>query len=147
VQYTDKYFEDYEVGETFERRDVRTITDAEVTNFAGVSGDFHPLHMSDEFAAKTPYGERVAHGDLVFVLAEGLVGETNLHSVSYGHDNLRFVEPVYLGDTLSFHREVIETADYDEQWGRVVYRYTIRNQTDEVVLVDDHITLVEKRPA
>lgn len=141
---TDRYFEEIDEGETFSVEAARTITEADVVNFAGLSGDFHPLHVSREAAADTEFGERIAHGNLVFAVAEALVADMNPKSFSYGYDSLRFTEPVPIGTTISARREVIETEVYNEDLGRVVYRYEVENEDGETLLVCEHITLVER---
>jgi len=83
----------------------------------------------------------------VFVLTEGLVSEINRKALSYGHDNLRYVRPVTIGDTLSARREVLEKTDYDDEMGRILYEYEATNQRDETVMIDNHIMLVRKRKA
>jgi len=120
------------------------MTEADVMNFAGVSGDFHPLHVSTEQARESDFGERVVHGNLVFAASTQFVPESNPLAFSYGHDELRFVEPVTIGDTLSVTVEVIEKEPHDDEYGRVVKQFTVTNQDDEVVLVDKHILLVER---
>ncbi|MFB6137210.1 MAG: MaoC family dehydratase [Halobacteriaceae archaeon] len=142
---TDRYFEAIEEGETYAVEDVRTVTEADVVNFAGISGDFHPLHVSTAHSADTDFGERIAHGNLVFSIAEALVADMNPRSFSYGYDDLRFVNPVTIGTTLSAEREVIETESYNEDLGRVVYQYEVTDTDGETLLVCKHITLVEKR--
>lgn len=142
---TDRYYEEIEEGETFVVEQQRTITETDVVNFAGVSNDFHPLHVSKTVAEDSPFGARIAHGNLVFSIAEAMVADMNPRSFSYGYDDLRFVEPVLVDDTLTVRREVVETASYNDDLGRVVYEYEVENQDGETVLVCKHITLVEKR--
>lgn len=142
---TDRYFEEIEISETFSIDAVRTITEADIINFAGVSGDFHPLHMSTAAAEESDFEGRIAHGNLVFSIAEALVADMNPKSFSYGYDELRFVNPVFIGDTLSVTREVVETEQYNDSLGRVVYKYKVENDEGETVLVCNHITLVERR--
>jgi acyl dehydratase len=139
------YFEDVQQGEERTVEDARTITEADVVNYAGISGDFGDIHVSEEAAKQTGFGERIAPGNLVHAIAETVGIDWSLEAFSYGHDNLRFVNPVFLGDTISVHTEVIEADEYNEEFGRVVNRYTVTNQRDETVLVDDHILLVERR--
>ena len=141
---TDRFFEAIEAGEVFEVEDARTITEADIVNFAGVSGDFHRHHVSKAFAEKDSNFEgRVAHGNLTFVVTEGVIAEMNPKALSYGH-NVRYHRPVKIGDTLSVKRTVTETEDYDDTYGRVVYEYETRNQDGDVVLVDEHIMLIRK---
>ncbi|WP_254278778.1 MaoC family dehydratase [Haloarcula marina] len=142
---TDRYFEDIDEGETYSVEAARTITEADVVNFAGLSGDFHPLHMSVERSEESDFGERIAHGNLVFSVAEALIADMNPRSFSYGYDSLRFVKPVGIGTTLSVHREVVETEEYNDSLGRVVYRYEVTDQAETTLLVCEHITLVERR--
>lgn len=142
---TDRYFEEIRVGETYSVEGARTITEADIVNFAGVSSDFHPLHMSTMAAEKSDFEGRVAHGNLVFSIAEAMVADMNPKSFSYGYDKLRFVNPVLIGDTLSVTREVAETEGYNDSLGRVAYEYEVVNDDGETVLVCTHITLVERR--
>ncbi|GGN88613.1 MaoC family dehydratase [Haloarcula pellucida] len=144
---TDRYFEDIEAGETFTVESARTITEADVVNFAGLSGDFHPLHVSTTRAAESDFGERIAHGNLVFSVAEALVADMNPRSFSYGYDSVRFVTPVGIGTTLTVHREVVETEEYNDALGRVVYEYEVTDDDGTTLLVCRHITLVERRDA
>ena len=144
---TDRYFEDIEVGETFRVDGARTITEADVVNFAGVSSDFHPLHMSTTAAAESDFEGRIAHGNLVFSVAEAMVADMNPKSFSYGYDGLRFVEPVLIGDTLSASREIVEREGRSDSLGRVVYKYEVENQDGDTVLVCEHITLVRRESA
>lgn len=143
---TDRYFEAHEDGETFTVADRRTITEADIVNFAGVSGDFHPLHTSAAVAEDTEFGERIAHGNLVFSVAVALVADMNPKAFSYGFDDLRFVRPVPIGTTITVHREIVETEVHDEDLGRVVYEYDVENEDGETVVACDHITLVERAP-
>jgi acyl dehydratase len=144
---TDRYFEAIEEGETFTVEAARTITEADIVNFAGLSGDFHPLHMSTERGEASDFGERIAHGNLVFSVAEALVADMNPRSFSYGYDSLRFVNPVGIGTTLTVHREVVETEPYNDDLGRVVYEYVVEDQEGTTLLACEHITLVERETA
>jgi len=143
---TDRYFEAHEEGETFTVEQGRTITETDVVNFAGLSSDFHPLHMSETVAADSDFGERIAHGNLVFVVAEAMAADLNPKGFAYGYDDLRFVSPVPIGTTLTVHREIIETEPYNEDLGRVVYEYVVEDGGGETLLVCEHITLVERDP-
>ena len=128
----------------------RTITEADVLNFAGVSGDFNALHTDAERMADTEYGERIAHGALVFSVATGLLWQARdeaerEHVVAfYGVDSLRFVAPVFLGDTVRVDVEVTdkERRDHPTATGVVRNAITVRNQRDETVLAAEFLTLV-----
>jgi acyl dehydratase len=116
---------------------------------AGHSGDFFPHHMDAEFMKTTPFGQRIAHGTMVFTIGVGLTATIiNPVAVSYGYDRLRFVKPVFIGDTITSRIEIIalEPMENRPDHGRVVERLTVTKQTGETVLVADHIYMVERRP-
>ncbi len=144
-----RYFEDYSIGEARETTG-RTITEADLVLHAGQTGDFYPHHMDAEFARSTPFGQRIAHGTLVFSVGIGLTaGEINPAAFSYGYDRLRFIKPVFLGDTLR-SRVTIAAKQEDPKrpgLGRVVEKVEVLNQRGELVLACEHILLVERRKA
>lgn len=145
---TDRYWEEIEVGETWTESDARTVTEADIVNFAGVIDDFHPIHLSEKFAReRTRFDGRIAHGNFIASVSEAIILEENDHSFSYGHDNIRFVKPVYVGDTISVSREVIDKEEHDADYGKIVYRYETTNQDGETVCVNDHTMIVERAPA
>jgi acyl dehydratase len=145
-----KYFEDLQPGEVHTTRG-RTITEADVVNFAGVSGDFFGLHMDEEFARTTPFGRRIVHGALVFSIATGLMVQMNLLTDSliafYGIEKLRFAKPVFIGDTIHVVKKVAETLERGADRGVVTFSTTVLNQRDEAVLVYSDKLVVKKRPA
>ncbi len=140
-------FEEIEVGDVLETAG-RTITGADVANFAGVSGDFNHLHTNAERMAESGFGERIAHGALVFSIATGLLWQARerpSHVVAfYGVDRLRFVAPVFLGDTISVTTDVTEKEPRDHPHASGVVRYdvTVSNQDGETVLSCELLSLV-----
>ena len=106
------YFEDFTPDRTFESRG-RTITEVDVVLFAGLSGDFIELHTNEEFAKRSMFGRRIAHGALIFSISTGLVSQANLVNDTvlafYGVDKLRFTKPVFIGDTVRVHKRVVAT--------------------------------------
>ncbi len=141
------YFEDYEPGDV-RVTSGRTITETDFVIHAGHTGDFFPHHMDVEFARTTAFGQRVAHGTMVFAIGVGLTATLiNPVAFSYGYDRLRFIRPVFIGDTIRT-RVTIAAKDDDPKRpgsGRVIERCEVLNQRDEVVLAADHILLVERR--
>ncbi|QQS47163.1 MAG: MaoC family dehydratase N-terminal domain-containing protein [Acidobacteriota bacterium] len=132
-----KYFEDYSLDETV-TTGTRTITEADIVNFAGLSGDFHELHMSEEYARRGPFGRRIAHGALIFSISTGLtiqMGDNENIIAFYGVDKLRFTHPTFIGDTIRVTKRVIELTPKDEQRGVVAFETTVLNQHDQPVLV------------
>lgn len=145
------FFEDLSVGQVFTSPG-RTVTEADVVNFAGVSGDFNPLHTDAEHAARTPYGERIAHGVLVLAMATGLRQRGGVFDGTLlGFLEVRswlFRAPVRIGDTIrviTTITELRETSKPDR--GVMVHRVEVRNQRDEVVQDGDFVLLVRRREA
>jgi acyl dehydratase len=145
-----KYFEDYRVGE---RRQTsgRTITEADVVFHAYHTGDYYPHHMDAEWARTTEFGQRVAHGTLVFSVAIGMTATADINEAafSYGYDHLRFVRPVAIGDTIRVGVEITAKRDHPRRadHGIVVESCVVHNQRGETVLVCDHLLMVRRRGA
>lgn len=142
-----KYYEDHEIGQS---RDTvgRTVTETDFVVHAGHSGDFFPHHLDAEFCKTLPFGQRIAHGTMVFTIGVGLTATViNPVAFSYGHDRLRFVRPVFIGDTLRSRVEITakELMANRPGFGRVTERLTVTKQTGETALVADHIYMVECR--
>lgn len=142
----DRFFEDYDLGEG---RDTlgRTITETDIVLHAGQTGDFFPHHMDAEWCATQPFGQRVAHGTLIFAIAVGMTAtEINQKAFSYGYDKLRFVKPVFIGDTVRCRVTIADKRDHKKpEYGMVVERLEATNQRGQTVLACDHLLLVERR--
>ncbi|PSJ63009.1 MaoC/PaaZ C-terminal domain-containing protein [Pseudaminobacter soli (ex Li et al. 2025)] len=143
------YFEDYEIGQS-RLTTGRTITETDFIVHAGHTGDFFPHHMDAEFMKSTPFGQRIAHGTLVFSIGIGLTATViNPVAFSYGYDRLRFVRPVFIGDTIRTRTTIVRKEDDPKRVdaGRVFERCEVINQREEVVLAAEHIYIVERRKA
>ena len=146
---TESYFETVEIGEQRETQ-ARTITEADVVNFAGVSGDFNHLHTDAESMADSGFGERIAHGMLVFSMATGLLWQSRSENerdavvAFYGIDEVRFVGPTFIGDTIHVEIEVLEKEKRDHPVATGVVRYDIEvvTQDDDTVLSCEMLSLV-----
>jgi acyl dehydratase len=143
------YFEDVEVGFRFETL-ARTVTEADIVNFAGVSGDFNPLHIDESFAAETIYGGRIAHGALVLSLATGLRQRTGLFDGTLMGlleiRNWRFAVPVRIGDTIRVVNEILELRETSKaDRGVMVQRVEVLNQTGAVVAGGEFVMLLRRR--
>ena len=143
------YFEDVEVGFRFETPR-RTVTEADLVAFAGVSGDFNPLHTDAVFAAGSIYGERIAHGALVLALATGLRQRVGLFDGTLMGlleiRSWRFRAPVRIGDTVRVHNEITElrpTANPDR--GIMVQRVEVVNENEVVVTEGELVMLLRRR--
>jgi len=143
------YFEDVDVGFRFETPS-RTVTEADIVAFAGVSGDFNPLHTDELFAAESIYGERIAHGALVLSLATGLRQRIGLFDGTLMGlleiRNWRFAAPVRIGHTIRVVSEVTElrgTSKPDR--GIMVQRVDVLNQDDTIVETGELVMMLRRR--
>jgi acyl dehydratase len=145
-----RYLEELEIGWSI-RTAGRTITEADVMAFAGLTGDFTELHTNEHFARQSQFGRRIAHGALVFSIAIGLTTRTNLLDdtiVAFSRvDNLRFVKPVFIGDTVSVDKTIVAVENRTAVQGLVAFDTRVRNQRGEVVLAFVDKMLVRRRPA
>ncbi len=143
------YFDDYVIGGTSKTR-TRTITEADIVNFAGLSGDFVELHVSEEYAKTGPFGRRIAHGFLTLSIASGLMVQADSQQeviiAFYGIDKLRFLQPVFIGDTITVTKKVVD-LQRKQQGGVVAFETTILNQRNEPVIVFFDKLMVKFRPA
>jgi len=147
------YLEDYAVGETL-ISPARTITESDVVTFAGLTGDWHPLHTDATYAAQSAFGQRIVHGMLTFAVGSTLVLRLGPYVyipksfiAFYGIDNVRFTRPVMLGDTIRSINRVEQLIIKDDGRGILQYSGEIRNQRDETVLVWSSRMLVGRRPS
>ena len=144
------YYDDLHIGDWIRSR-ARTVTEADITLFSGFSGDYHPLHTDEEYARQGPFGKRIAQGCLTLSLATGLefslMGSDESRILAfYGMDRVRFVKPVFIGDTLHLEGTVTALDEKDESRGVVTIHQEIINQRGETVAVLDKRTLHAKRP-
>ncbi|MFC4770258.1 MaoC/PaaZ C-terminal domain-containing protein [Effusibacillus consociatus] len=127
-------FEEYEVGEQWVSRG-RTLTESDIVNFAGVSGDFYVLHTDAEYAKGTPFGQRIAHGMLVLSISTGLMDFFPGKVLAfYGIDQLRFTAPTFIGDTVHVEMELLEKHER-RSGGLLVVKHEVKKQTGEPVIV------------
>jgi oxepin-CoA hydrolase/3-oxo-5,6-dehydrosuberyl-CoA semialdehyde dehydrogenase len=147
-----KYFEELEIGETL-ISPRRTVTEADIVNFAGVSGDYFYAHMDDVAARESMFEKRVAHGYFVLSAAAGLFVHPAKGPVlaNYGLDNLRFIKPVYIGDTIQAYltckRKTYKEKRQPEDTpnGVVEWYVEVKNQDEEIVAVYTILTLVQRK--
>jgi 3-hydroxybutyryl-CoA dehydratase len=130
-----KDFEALEVGDRFESRG-RTITEADVTMFASLTGDSHPQHTDAEWSARSRFGERIAHGMLVLSFSAGLVPfDPDLVVAMRGVEDCKFKQPVRFGDTIHVAGEVREKTELDDSHGLVGCRWKVQNQRGKLVML------------
>ena len=131
AMFQEVYFEDYELGAVRTTLG-RTITEADIVIHAGQTGDFYPHHMDAEWCKTQEFGQRVAHGTLVFSVAVGMTAGA--------------VKPVFIGDTITVRVTIADKREHKRpDHGIVVERCEVLNQRGEVVLVADHLLLAQRR--
>jgi len=139
------YLEDFQVGQKITTR-ARTVTEADIVNFAALSGDWYGIHVDAELAKKTIFGGRIAHGFLVLSIASGFTTPYEVAVIAfYGMDKVRFTGPVKIGDTIHLETEVTEIKDKGE-FGVVANQWHIKNQRGEDVAVLITKAAISKKP-
>jgi acyl dehydratase len=144
--FQSRYFEDYEIGEVRESGG-RTITETDIVLHAGQTGDFYPHHMDVEWCATQEFKQRIAHGTLIFSVAVGMTaGAINPEAFSYGYDRLRFIKPVFIGDTIRVRVTIKEKREHKKPgFGVVSELLEVANQRSETVMACEHLLLVGKK--
>jgi 3-hydroxybutyryl-CoA dehydratase len=118
----------------------KTVSESDVYLFAGITGDFDPIHLNEEYCKTTPFGRRIAHGALI--LGYMSTASTLIHQgfsrplVSLGYDRIRLVKPVFIGDTVTVKYEI---TGIDDERSRTIAKVEVVNQRGETVVVADHI--------
>ena len=143
------YFEDFSVGMSI-LSSGRTITESDIVAFAGLSGDFNPIHTAAEYSQSTPFGQRVAHGLLGLSIASGLAVRTGVIEgtvLAWREINeWKFVKPVMIGDTIHVVLQVVDTKGLRSTGGgAVTIEVRVVNQNDEVVMKGTWKMLVMSR--
>lgn len=141
------YFEDYQIGESRSSTG-RTITETDIVMHAGQTGDFYPHHMDAEWCKTQDFKRRIAHGTLIFSVAVGqTAGEINPEAFSYGYDKIRFIKPVFIGDTLISRCTIKEKKDDPKRpdYGQVIELVEAINQEGKTALIAEHVLLVKKK--
>jgi acyl dehydratase len=130
-------YEEFEIGATYDAQ-ARTITEADVVSFAGISGDFNPLHTDAETAKNSPFGERIAHGMLTVAISTGMANLTGLMegtTIALMEQNIKYVAAVKFGDTVRLQMEVVEKRETSKpDRGIVKLAARVFNQRNELVV-------------
>ena len=130
--------DDIKVG--LSTRVTKTVSESDVYLFAGITGDFDPNHVDEEYCRKTSLGHRVAHGALIVgytsAASTRILQDFERPMVSVGYDRIRFLKPVYFGDTLTIDY-VIESIERERE--RTIAKIEVKNQKDDLVAVLTHV--------
>ncbi|KXB05760.1 hypothetical protein AKJ49_00140 [candidate division MSBL1 archaeon SCGC-AAA382A03] len=143
-----KYLEDFKKGDKITSPG-RTITEADIVNFADISGDWNEIHTNENYMKDSSYGKRIAHGLLTLSVARGLFYRTNFspETVAFlGIENLKFLSPVFVGDTIRLVSEVIETrpSKSRENVGILKTKDIVKKQNDENVMEMKTVLMVKR---
>ncbi len=143
-----RFFEQFEVGDRLVTA-ARTITEADIVNFAGLSGDFNQIHTDAEFAAKGTFGQRVAHGLLVQSIATGLAVQSGVIEgtvLAFRELVVKFSLPVFIGDTVHVELEIIDKKALPRLGGgNITMKFGVINQHGKVVQRGEWVMLVKSK--
>lgn len=144
------YFEEFQPGQKIVTAG-RTVTEADIVTFAGLSGDYNQIHTDAEYSKISPFGQRVAHGLLGLAIASGLAVQTGVMRgtvLAFREINeWKFVQPVFIGDTIHVELEVLETKPLRRiGGGAVVIGLEVKNQRDQSVMKGTWTVLIASRP-
>lgn len=145
-----KYFEDYKIGEK-QVTSARTMTEADIRLFIGCTDNTHPVHVDAKYCEEHPAVEGcIIQGVLTLGVADGFMAKEispkKVPSIHYGHDKVRYLKPVYPGDTIHCETEVIDAQIKNDEFGIVTWNVYVYNQKGEAVLFHIDKQYIGRRP-
>jgi 3-hydroxybutyryl-CoA dehydratase len=146
-EMTRLFYEDLNVGDE-DQSTGRTVTETDVVSFAGLSGDFNNMHIDEEFAKKTVFGTRVAHGLCVLSIASGLwFTMPRLATIAFmGLEDWRFSDAVKFGDTIHITRKLVEKREHKRpNMGFLIFEVNVHNQENKIVQKGKWVILVQRK--
>ncbi|HEX6376519.1 MAG TPA: MaoC family dehydratase [Allosphingosinicella sp.] len=146
-----RYYEQWTIGDRILHQPARTVTETDNLLISVLTHNPQPLHLDEEYAARTEFGRIVVNGTFTFSLLVGLsVGDTTLGTLvaNLGYDKVRMPKPVFIGDTLRAETEVIALRDSQSRpdTGIVTFEHRMLNQRDEIVCTTERTALLRRRP-
>ena len=143
-----KHFEEFEIGQKL-ITSARTITEADIVNFAGVTGDFNQIHIDAVYAAQDTFGQRIAHGLLIQSIAIGLVVQTGViegTTLAFRELTAKMSLPVLIGETIHVVGEVVDTKAFRRLGGgNVSIKYSVINNDGKTVQRGEWIMLIKSK--
>ncbi len=145
-----QYFEEFEVGQKVTTVG-RTVAESDIFTFAGLSGDFNQIHTDAAFSSEAPFGQRVAHGLLGLSIASGLIMRTGVLEgtvIAFREiNNWKFINPIFIGDTIHVETEVAETKALPRIGGGAVeIKLDVKKQNGETVMRGTWTALIMSKP-
>jgi 3-hydroxybutyryl-CoA dehydratase len=147
-----EYYEDYRVGATFISPG-RTITETDLVLYSALTGDWYEGHTNVEFAKRTVFGQRFAHGFLTLCVGTSLLFRLGVNELlpssflaNLGVEGMRFLAPVFIGDTIKCEAELMEMTEKSETRGILTFNMRVVNQRNEKVLQYNNMVMVGRRP-
>ncbi len=143
------YFSDFSIGQIFLSPKPRLVTGEMIGHFVEVSGDLNPLHFDEAFAAKSPFGKRIAHGLLGLSVASGLLHSTGIIRetiIAFTGGEWKFKKPIFIGDSVSLKMEVSKLKKLGPAQGFVLLKAELINQRGEIVQGGVWSLLVRVKP-
>ncbi|MCL2367389.1 MAG: MaoC family dehydratase [Oscillospiraceae bacterium] len=145
-----KYYEDFQIGEEQEGFG-RQMTEADIRLFIGCTDNVHPVHLDPRYCEASGLKGPIVHGVMTLGVADGFmareISPTKVPTVHYGHEKIRYIKPVYPGDTLYCKSKVTEKAVKNDEFGIVTWDITVYNQHDEAVLFHVDKQYIGRRPS
>lgn len=149
-RFVDLYYEDVDIGDSFDT-DSHTVTQDDVMGFARVTLDHHPLHTDPEFCARTEFGRPIAHGLYGLSLMEGLKAQSKMYEntsiASLGWDKVRFLKPLFPGETVHARVTFIDKRLSRSGRGIVTERCELIDSKGEMVISSEHVSMLLVREA
>jgi acyl dehydratase len=143
-------FEQFNVGDSYVCQE-RTITEADVVHFAGISGDYNPLHTSEEYGKTTPFGGRIAHGVLVLAIATGQINQLGIFegtTIALLQQTIKYVGPVKFGDTIHLESTIAEKKESSKpDRGILTLNNKVLNQHGQAVIEVQEVVMIKRGTA
>jgi acyl dehydratase len=143
-------FDQFNVGDVYVCQG-RTVTEADVVNFAGISGDYNPLHINEEYGQATPFGGRIAHGVLVLAMATGQINQLGIFegtTLALLQQTIKYLGPVRFGDTIHLESKIAEKKETSKpDRGILTLENKVVNQHGQTVIEVQEVVMIKRGEA
>jgi acyl dehydratase len=143
-------FDQFNIGDVYVCQG-RTVTEADVVNFAGISGDYNPLHINEAYGQATPFGGRIAHGVLVLAMATGQINQLGIFegtTLALLQQTIKYLGPVRFGDTIHLESKIVEKMESSKpDRGILTLENKVVNQHDQTVIEVQEVVMIKRGEA